>query len=154
MYVRPPDQSRNKIKIPENYSGHAFREPRAYSDMPPPLRLDTPQSRPIPPEELSDITTKQPKEAELLQDAPDEPKFDEEQEYASPSAPSSAQQKSLFSSLLPPASSSGHFPFGHGIGSEEILILALMLTVYLSGSEEGKIDHELLILLGLLLFAG
>ena len=154
MYVRPPDQSRNKIKVPENYSGHAFQERRAYSDMPPPLHLDTPQSRPIPPEELSDVTAKQPKESELLQDTPKEAKFGEEQEAVSSSAPSSTHQKSLFSSLLPPASSSGHFPFGHGIGSEEILILALMLTVYLSGSEEGQIDHELLILLGLLLFAG
>lgn len=154
MYVRPPDQSRNKIKVPENYSGHAFQERRAYSDMPPPLHLDTPQGRQNSSEDPFDYPTMQPKETEILQDASEESVFSDKQESAPASADSASPQRSLFSSLLPPASSSGHFPFGHGIGSEEILILALMLTVYLSGSEEGQIDHELLILLGLLLFAG
>jgi hypothetical protein len=41
MYVRQTDPNRQRVKIPENYSGHAFRETRLYSDMPPPTRIDT-----------------------------------------------------------------------------------------------------------------
>ena len=154
MYVRPPDPSRNKIKIPENYSGHTFREPRAYSDMPPPLRVEPSQNRPHASEEPSDYPNTPPNESEIRSTAVQEPTSGTENEDVSVSAPTFTHQKSLFSSLLPPISSSEHFPFGHGIGSEEILILALMLTVYLSGNEDGNIDHELLLLLGLLLFAG
>jgi hypothetical protein len=61
---------------------------------------------------------------------------------------------SVFSSLLPRSDLSRHFPFGHGIGSEELLILAVMLMVFLSGNEKGEVDSEFLLLLGLLLFAG
>ena len=61
---------------------------------------------------------------------------------------------SIFSSLLPRGNLSSHFPFGHGIGSEELLILAVMLMVFLSGNECGEVDSEFLLLLGLLLFAG
>ena len=67
-----------------------------------------------------------------------------------PSLPAS----SIFSSLLPRSDLSKHFPFGHGIGSEELLILAVMLMVFLSGNEKGEVDSEFLLLLGLLLFAG
>ncbi len=61
---------------------------------------------------------------------------------------------SIFSSLLPKGALSSHFPFGHGIGSEELLILAVMLMVFLSGNESGEVDSEFILLLGLLLFAG
>ena len=62
---------------------------------------------------------------------------------------------SLFQTLLPPVGRlEEHFPFGHGIRSEELLIMAMMLLVYLSGEEGQKSDNELLLLLGLLLFAG
>jgi len=61
---------------------------------------------------------------------------------------------SIFSSLLPRGFSKNGFPFGHGIGGEELLILGMMLLVYLSGEERGDTDNELIVLLGLLLFAG
>ena len=61
---------------------------------------------------------------------------------------------SLLSSLLPNFDLSKHFPFGHGIGGEELLILAVMLIVFVSGNDRGEVDSELLLLLGLLLFAG
>jgi hypothetical protein len=150
MYARPPDQSRNRIKIPENYSGHTFREPSPYSDMPPPLRIDTPQNRTPTAEGVAEHPLNVTEESETLHTESEEPLRSENEAISTSASP----QRPLFSSLLPPITSSEHFPFGHGIGSEEILILALMLTVYLSGNEDGNIDHELLLLLGLLLFSG
>jgi hypothetical protein len=40
------------------------------------------------------------------------------------------------------------------LGSEELLILAIMLLIFLSGNERGEVDNEALLLLGFLLFAG
>ena len=154
MYARQPDSLRRQVKIPENYSGHAFREPSPYADMPPPTRLDTP-----PPER----TEKSP---EPLERSPGDTNNAESEKLppidSSPtplqSGTSEGQdgaRSSLFSSLLPSSLLGGdHFPFGHGIGSEELLILAIMLLVYLSGEENGKPDTEFLLMLGLLLFAG
>ena len=69
--------------------------------------------------------------------------------------PDGKKAGSLFQTLLPPIGRlEEHFPFGHGIGSEEMLIMAMMLLVYLSGEDGQKPDNELLLLLGLLLFAG
>ncbi len=61
---------------------------------------------------------------------------------------------SLFSSILPPGALKNNFPFGHGIGSEELLIMGIMLMVYLSGNNEKEPDGELILLLAMLLFAG
>ncbi len=57
---------------------------------------------------------------------------------------------SLFSSMLQGGMFKDNFPFGHGLGSEELLILGIMLSIYLSGEADG----ELMMLLGILLFAG
>ncbi len=57
---------------------------------------------------------------------------------------------SLFSSMLPGGVFKNNFPFGHGLGSEELLILGLMLSIYMSGEADG----ELMMLLGILLLAG
>lgn len=157
MYVRRPDRDPTPVKIPENYSGHAFREPRPYSDMPPPTRLDTPPS---------DRRIEEPQtyiaRVEAVETEPDEetiePTFypvEEKESEPSESETKEVPKPSIFSSLLPSGiASSNHFPFGHGIGSEELLILAIMLLVYLSGEEQGKTDTEFLLMLGLLLFAG
>lgn len=150
MYVRQPDSRRSQVKIPENYSGHAFK-PSPYSDMPPPTHLPAPpvdrreEEMELPYREIenSDI------EAEpVLQEATEETVTEEPQKETDKTA-------SIFSTLLPSSIIGGnHFPFGHGLGSEEILILAIMLLVYLSGEEKGKPDTEFLLMLGLLLFAG
>ena len=148
MYSRPIDGSRQRIKLPENYSGNAFSEQSLYGDMPPPTKLTPPPTRQekssheIIEAEKEEIDLHMPPESRVKDDPPksETPKND---------------LPSFFSPILPPSSqSSGHFPFGHGIGSEEILIFALMLTIYLSGADENDIDHELILLLGLLLFAG
>ena len=154
MYARTPDPNRGGVRIPENYGGHAFSRSGAYSDMPPPTRVEPyqPDERQNPAPELYPSAQDNRFEPE----PPQEPKEAEKLPLPT-SAPSDREQgetsRSIFSSLIPPsASASAHFPFGHGIGSEELLIIAMMLTVYLAEGESA--DSELLLLLGLLLFAG
>ena len=153
MYVRPPSSRTGSVKLPENYSGNAFSRQPIYSEMPPPARAQTirqenvqnerPISLDVPPEEIREELA-----VPTYHETDDEPMKDHiphNQESA---------QSSIFSSLLPRGALSTHFPFGHGIGSEELLILAVMLLVFLSGNETGEMDSEFILLLGLLLFAG
>lgn len=177
MYARQNIQPR-ELKIPENYSGHAFSQSGSINDMPPPLRQPTP--RPLSVKQPPTVSDIPPSEREEISDIGEDytenmPESEEEQDYESvfreqePTRHENAGQfvpvnatvrdedrrPSIFSTLLPQSGSfSGKFPFGHGLGSEELLILAVMLLVYLSGSEDGKTDYEFMILLGLLLFAG
>ena len=164
MYVRPP----SKIKLPENYGGNAFSS-GAYSDMPPPAR----QSTPPPPRDT--LKTEPPAKssplANSIREAGHIPHSPQGEQYDAPTAPSDdgpvtvaeettsthkndEPRGSIFSSLLPRSSSANGFPFGHGIGTEELLILGIMLLVYLSANEKDDADNELILLLGLLLFAG
>ena len=173
MYVRPPDPNRQRIKIPENYSGHAFRECPGYTDMPPPTRIDLPPSEkaPLNGEKHNDNPDLSPQDISRVEEtdvsrdltpsaasSPDTDPQGNEDRSALP-IPASVRKESpktsLFSSLFPVGvGASTHFPFGHGIGSEEMLILAMMLLVFLSTSDDGGTDNELMLLLGLLLFAG
>ena len=151
MYVRQHDSNRQGIKIPDNYSGHAFREPSIYSDMPPPAKIDRP---PTDRYETQPLSQNSPTEAEDTFDVA------EESLNSLPSAIPTEEKAtrhtdSIFASLLPRGiASSDHFPFGHGLGSEELLILDMMLLVFLSEKEGEESDRELILLLGLLLFAG
>ncbi len=120
--------------------------------MPPPTRTSQPRAD-LPPEPVrkeaesvfaQDVDRAETLTAEKITDS----------EHDTVSAPASIPASSIFSSLLPRSDLSKHFPFGHGIGSEELLILAVMLMVFLSGNEKGEVDSEFLLLLGLLLFAG
>ncbi|MBR3879470.1 MAG: hypothetical protein IKJ24_05025 [Clostridia bacterium] len=152
MYVRPPASNHGGVRIPENYSGNAFSRQPIYTQMPPPIRTQSnrqedhqygrPMDLDIPPEEARE-------------DLP-LPAYDpvEEESEVKPNEKATEHQASIFSSLLPRGALSTHFPFGHGIGSEELLILAVMLLVFLSGNETGELDSEFILLLGLLLFAG
>lgn len=147
MYVRPPSSQSHTVKLPENYSGNAFSKQPIYTQMPPPTRTqpmrqgpppnEAPRTLDIPPDEQEEYFT--PTHNEI------EENFDDKPTVASPS---------IFSTLLPKTNLSSHFPFGHGIGSEELLIIAVMLLVFLSGNESGEVDSEFILLLGLLLFAG
>lgn len=60
---------------------------------------------------------------------------------------------SLFSSLFPSYDASDKFPFGHGLGSEELFIIGMMLLVYTSADRD-EVDGELLLLLCILIFMG
>ena len=148
MYVRPPNSNHSELKLPENYSGNAFTRFSPYSDMPPPLKTAPKRNEPALAEEIS------PEENNYTDYAPKP-----ENPTASPvskvdGVSNGAKSASLLSSLLPDFDLSRHFPFGHGIGGEELLILSVMLIIFVSGNERGEVDSELLLLLGLLLFAG
>ena len=168
MYVRPQQSTPSRIKLPENYGGSTFGS-SYYNDMPPPVRQSPPPSNT--PAKASPLTSELHKTA--FSDLPpiSEPVLISQlqQTHAQIDGESSATDaparepdgkadesrgSSIFSSLIPKSSMSKNFPFGHGIGTEELLILGMMMLIYFSGSEEGDIDGEFIILLGLLLFAG
>ena len=128
MYTRVPDRkiSHTEIKIPDNYSGSAFLNKDIYEEVKesPAIPEKTAEA---PPPQLNEITEPPP------------PKID-------------SRDKSILSSLFPSKSLKNHFPFGHGIGSEELLILGIMSLIFFSDEKEP--DGELIMLLALLLFAG
>ena len=138
MYTRVPEKKslQSTIKIPDNYSGNAFNENNLYQSIPdiPPKS----QERDV--DIVSDIEEKK---------AENKPQIKEETAYPSPQK---SRPDSLLSSLFPSKSLKNHFPFGHGIGSEEILILGIMSLIFFSDEKEP--DGELIMLLALLLFAG
>lgn len=124
MYSRYQPNSREEpFRLPENYGGCAFSEPR----------------RPTPPEppdggrlEIATPTPAAPSPPEAPPHAPDAPKKD-----------AALQPTSLLSPL-------GHaFPFSHGLGFEELLILGLILL--LARTDE---PGDTLLWLVLLLFCG
>ena len=179
MYVKQPTPSPSHVRLPDNYGGSAFSS-SPYSDMPPPLRRPTPPKANAPAPEaprLSDIPPKSsPFAKHMLEPHADESEPSISEEYSdmlvssndtSHAEPQVSHNKdnvseqrteqrngSLLSSLIPNVCASKSFPFGHGIGGEELLILGIMLLVFLSGSETGEVDGEFIMLLGLLLFAG
>lgn len=151
MYVRPPN-NKNGMKIPENYSGNAFSRAPRFSDMPPPVKVQAIRSEfppsDIPAENETEIESESPYSDNDIFETPVSDAEDRRDTFTQ------APDTSIFSSLLPKGNLSSHFPFGHGIGSEELLILAVMLMVFLSGNECGEVDSEFLLMLGLLLFSG
>ena len=184
MYVRPPNQNRERIRVPENYRGNVFASSGEYTDMPPPTRLPH-SSYDLPPERYS-VTPENDRnnvsDGQFADMLPEPLSLPEREDYSRTSAKSKEatadesykpeddrqaipasilkdskrepERSSLFSLLMPPSSNALHFPFGHGIGSEELLILGIMLLIFLHGSESGEPDNEFLLLLALLLFAG
>ncbi len=131
MYSRGP-RERQAINVPENYSGNAFRN-NIYTDIVPEIQKEPePQTR-------QHTATALPTVIEAV--AEEMPHKDD-------------SHRSVFSSLLPNFFSSSKFPFGHGIGSEELFILGIMLLIYTAGDEDQPMDSELLLLLCILLFSG
>ena len=162
MYVRSNGNGRDRVRVPENYSGHAFRDQNPYGDMPPPARIPPSsayQKEKIERSQEFEERTSPDYNTEIEEEFIPTAEEEGEEKDGKESAPVFSQDSdtkggerssSIFSSLLPSVSSSKRFPFGHGLGGEELLILALMLIIYLSD----EADEELLILLGFLLFAG
>ncbi len=149
----PPD-----IRIPKNYSGNAFTSDGHKAPLSPigenidSPRTVEPQKRPrISPSVPPTI----PRAEELVPPPPIPepviiPREISESKELHEAARGTPPASSLFSSILPNGILKNNFPFGHGLGEEELLILGIMLSVYLSGEEHG----DLLILLAILLFAG
>lgn len=161
MYVRPPENK--KMKLPENYRGNAFGASGEYTDMPPPIRISQP-SYDLPPNEVIQDELRGNENIEPL-DVPTNREIavlpeqrGENTTRRDPDPPAalkpSDKNGSIFSMLLPPGGSSSRFPFGHGIGVEELLILGMMLLAFSQAGENGEVDNELILLLALLLFSG
>ena len=161
MYVRPPENK--KMKLPENYRGNAFGASGEYTDMPPPIRIPQP-SYDLPPNEviqnefrenenIEPIEEPANREIAMLPEQRSEKSIRNKVDHPE-SRGTSDKSNSIFSMLLPPGVSSSRFPFGHGIGVEELLILGMMLLAFSQGNENGEVDNELILLLALLLFSG
>ncbi len=137
MYSRSKDRPKSPIRLPDHYSGWAFR------DLPPEEEGATlPHS--APPEAVKEVGSASnepdplPQSCPLVSEAPPTPK----EERIPPHAPPTPFEK-LFGSL------GTSLPFSHGLGFDELLILGLMLLL-----AQNDHDPEILPLLALLLFCG
>lgn len=129
MYSRYPNSKGEPLRIPEHYSGSAFAPPRREERDPPPRPKRYPEvARPTPP-------------APLPLPPPVEEPPKREPEKASPPIP--PPHSALLEGL------GRAFPFSHGIGSEELLILGLILLLARNGQ-----DSDMVLWLALLLFCG
>ena len=127
MYSRYPNYRFNReIKVPENYSGVAFASEIQDIDSAP-SEQSTPPPESEPPTSSDDSVSA----AVLRQD---------------PSKCEKRQRSAPFGFRF----DIGRL-FSGGFGFEELLILAMMAMIFMS---EGETDNELILLLGLLLFAG
>ena len=172
MYVRPPNSPNERIKIPENYRGNAFGLSGEYTDMPPPIKIPR-LEHDLPPEEyqmknapmISGVKADSYDGADTdedilsvptdLQDSePPMPTTQKTNAFSLPHQSDESSQNTIFSSLIPPKNNSTHFPFGHGIGAEELFLLGMMLLVFSHKGGSADDDNELIILLALLLFSG
>lgn len=145
MYSKFSDKNESRtVKIPEHYSGCAFSVPPKSTAPPtiksPPAFLDvgkpspaTPQPPPILPSPPQTVSKEEP-----------DPPFPIQKEEAAEAALSKA-------STAPPllGNIGKAFPFSHGIGFEELLILGLILLLLHSDS-----DRDAVLWLGVLLFCG
>lgn len=151
MYSRYHNRPEGPIQIPENYSGSAFSDRRFVGNeekrSDPPRRIDV--AKPTPSEKTQTPGMAPPKPI-LLPPPKEEPEHrppsptehpEEKEPPAPPALPSALQ--SLFGSR------EHAFPFSHGIGFDELLILGLILLLSRSGQ-----DNDLILWLVLLLFCG
>ena len=133
------------IQIPEHYSGCAFSPGVKPQDTPP-----VPASRPSQPSFLEIAKPTPPKERpdpDGFSTAPPEDTAGEIDALNHSSAKAPSYRASPFSGLL---GGLGHaFPFSHGLGFEELLLLGLIIL--LSRNEN---ESDVILLLGLLLFCG
>ena len=160
MYVRPPNNTTERLKVPENYRGNAFGSSGEYTDMPSPIRLPRAEYD-LPPEEYREQAPIRASDPHSTKDTPFSQRDNNDLiaeksiiTHTSDAAPDAQTAASALSALLHQTSSHAHFPFGHGIGTEELLILGMMLLVFTHGGESGEYDNTLILLLALLLFSG
>ena len=146
MYSRAKDRPRSPIRLPDHYSGWAFR------DLPPNDTQDLPLPHSAPPDALS-LSPRPMQESEPCH-SPTSPPTPPCEEHPAAPTPSCAPQKPPSPSFLQPfehlfGKIGSAFPFSHGLGFDELMILGLILL--LSHSDH---DPDVLLLLGLLLFCG
>ena len=168
MYSRYDHREDRPIRLPENYGGTAFSESHAPQkasprDSAPPRQLEIGKPTPPPNRPLSDMPVPpRPISLPPLQEekvraelpptalpAPAPPVQDEKDLSKAP--PHADRRPTAF--LQPFQGLFGHmgnaFPFGHGIGFDELLIIGLMIL--LSRTEQ---ESDVVLWLALLLFCG
>ena len=181
MYSRYHDRPDRSIRIPENYSGCAFSEAGAPTDVTPKgtagthridvgkpsprdaAEGDSHPDRPIAPPPPRPILLPPPSTHEETRDLPEPSSIDREEERGETIQTSVGHKSTEKRGADPhhephePPSSlhnlfgrmGSAFPFSHGIGFDELLILGLILLLARSDS-----DSDLILWLVLLLFCG
>ena len=139
MYSRYHKGNDASFQLPENYGGVAFSEKRPLGDGAPSARtLEVAKpSPPLPPFYHAPVPTAPPRSE------PQKPPLP----HATATADTDNRHTPPFS-LLPIGGKEG-FPFAHGIGTEELFIIALIIL--LSGNEQAS---DVVLWLTLLLFCG
>ena len=145
MYSRSKDRPDYTIQPPKHYSGWAFP--------PPSTRNTTPSPEAPPPASSAPPPFPLPTPALPLSSCEQEVKK-EKHEEEDREIPVSHQKSSSPPAFLQPFQSlfgniGNAFPFAHGLGFDEILILGLMILL-----AQNDHDPDILLLLGLLLFCG
>ena len=153
MYSRYHDRP---VHVPENYSGCAFSD-RPAKETPPaaPYRLDVGKPTPAPSSDRKDPSVMPPPPRAVIipkkDDAPPPPPPAEEKERHEPHEEKREHHDAAF---LQPFQglfgNIGHaFPFSHGLGFDELLLLGLIILL---SQNEG--DSDVVLWLALLLFCG
>ena len=144
MYSRSQNRSEAPIRIPEHYSGCAFSNPNQPQKQEKPVpkaptRYPEPAKPSPPPQKQSPVESKPtvtPPPALLLPPLPEPPKEDLSLSAYKP-----------LGNLLGNLGTA--FPFSHGLGWDEILIIGLILLLARNGQ-----DSDVILWLALLLFCG
>lgn len=157
LYSRYHNRSDEPLRVPENYSGYAFSGGRARQETPPrqidiakptpaPQKPDLPPALPSasPGEDVPKTSVR----AEVPKTPLEAPNSLGEHPHQKEENARQAQSVGLSEQILPRIGGAG-FPFGHGIGFDELLLLGLI--VLLHGSEQGS---DVVLWLILLLFMG
>lgn len=146
MYSRAKDRPKAPIRLPDHYSGWAFR------DLPP---TDEAQQAPLPhtapPDVIVPTSSIQTEEHSSCDACPSfsalPPPPQPIPPCPPPPKPPSPSFFQPFENLLGKVGSS--FPFSHGLGFDELIILGLIILL-----AHNDHDPDILLLLGLLLFCG
>lgn len=154
MYSRYHDRSDRPIRLPENYGGCAFGERGSSTERGEearPRHLEVGKPTPPPAHYAEAASPSHAREEDCAEMPQNLPVVTEEDFAEEEATPASASPASAF--LRPFGGLFGNvgqaFPFSHGMGFEEILILGLILL--LSREEQGS---DLVLWLALLLFCG
>lgn len=162
---------RRAVRVPPNYSGHAFRDGEARSpeqimsgeshrdrpprgeDLPTPRFDDLPRvstlghREPTPPPLQMDSNERDDRPSSPLIREEDQPHREDRLPVPACHGAEGKTDEGALSRIME------HFPFGHGFGFEELLLLGLMLLLLHEGEEGGDLG-ETLVLLGVLLLCG
>jgi len=165
MYSRAKDRPKAPIRLPDHYSGWAFRDPPPNDTPEEPIpHRAPPDAIPLSPSTHNDssddthlsVPTYEavPHVPSARQDVPCDPTPSRDLPPHALTPPCDVQKKSPAHSPSPSWMHSlgkigSAFPFSHGLGFDELILLGLILL--LSHNDH---DPDVLLLLGLLLFCG